>query len=178
MRSEGTGVGPKPTAVELCRRPVGAGDREFLAGLYASTRADELAVTGWADEVKAAFLRQQFEAQDHHYRTYFQDASFEILESGGEPVGRFYVVRWAHEIRLVDIALLPAAQRRGIGSQLLGELVAEGRASGRKVSCHVEVFNQALELYRRVGFMPAGEQGPYLLMEWAPVGQARGAQEG
>lgn len=169
--------GAASVAVGLGRRQVEAGDREFLARLYASTRAEELAATGWSEQAKAAFLRQQFEAQDVHYRTHYRDASFEILELAGEPVGRLYVARWAHEIRLVDIALLPEAQRRGIGSLLLAELLAEGRASGRKVSCHVEAFSHALELYQRLGFVPVGEQGPYLLMEWSPAAPAGGARE-
>jgi hypothetical protein len=39
-------------------------DLEFLCELYASTRADELALlVDWSEERKRAFLRQQFEAQ-------------------------------------------------------------------------------------------------------------------
>jgi len=44
----------------------------FLAQLYASTRADELAVTGWTEAVKAAFLEQQFRAQHAHYQQYIR----------------------------------------------------------------------------------------------------------
>jgi hypothetical protein len=34
------------------------------------------------------------------------------------------------------------------------------------VSIHVEKFNPAQNLYRRLGFREAGEDGPYWRMEW------------
>ena len=40
----------------------------WIVTIYASTRTEELAVTGWPQEVKAGFLAQQFAAQDAHYR--------------------------------------------------------------------------------------------------------------
>jgi ribosomal protein S18 acetylase RimI-like enzyme len=74
------------------------------------------------------------------------------------------------EIRVVDVALLPAARGRGIGTALLRDLLAEGARTGKKVSIHVERFNRALGLYRRLGFGEVEENGPYLLMEWRPPG--------
>ena len=43
----------------------------FAAALYASTRAEELALTGWPEERRGTFLDQQHRAQHHHYRTYY-----------------------------------------------------------------------------------------------------------
>jgi hypothetical protein len=40
----------------LTFRRIGNADLAFLARVYASTRAGELAATGWPDEHKAAFL--------------------------------------------------------------------------------------------------------------------------
>ncbi len=149
-------------------RPIRGDDREFLYRIYASTRADELAMVDWPEEQKAGFLRQQFEAQHHHYQEYYKDAEFLLVEKDGVPVGRFYVARWEKEIRLVDIALLPEHRGAGLGGALVASLLAEGAAAGKPVSIHVEVFNPALRLYRRLGFEPAGERGPYVLMRWTP----------
>ena len=78
------------------------------------------------------------------------------------------MVRWEKEIRLVDIALLPEHRGGGVGSAILHEILAEGKAAGKPVTIHVERFNPALRLYERLGFVPIEERGPYLLMQRAP----------
>jgi predicted GNAT family acetyltransferase len=60
----------------------------------------------------------------------------------------------------------PAFRGRGIGTGLLEELIAEAGASGRSLSVHVERQNPARSLYERLGFVPAGEHGVYVLMKW------------
>ena len=92
-----------------------------------------------------------------------------ILAAGGEPAGRLYVARWEEEIRIVDIALLPDFRGRGIGGELLRELMAEADAAGRPLSIHVEMNNPARPWYERLGFRPEGEFGVYVLMRRAPV---------
>jgi ribosomal protein S18 acetylase RimI-like enzyme len=150
-------------------RPAGDADRSFLRQVYASTRADELAMLPWTDEQKAAFITHQFEAQDAHYRTHYTDATFEVIEVGGEPAGRLYVHRGPCEVRIVDIALMPAFRGRGVGTSLLQGLIAEAAGGGRTLSIHVEMSNPARRLYARLGFRPAGEHGPYVLMERPPT---------
>lgn len=147
-------------------RPVRPEDDSFLAGLYASTRAEELAVTGWSDEEKAVFCRRQFDAQTAHYRENYPGAFLQIIERAGEPIGRLYVAHWEREIRIMDIALLPEHRGLGIGAQLLRELQDEARSAGKSLSIHVERFNPALRLYERLGFSMAEDKGVYLLMKW------------
>mgnify|MGYP001324448923 CR=1 FL=1 len=149
-------------------RAIRAEDREFLFRVYASTRADELALTDWGETQKQAFLAQQFEAQHHHYQTYYQGARFDLILLDGEPVGRLYVARWKEEIRIMDIALLPAFRNRGVGGGLLQDLREEAAATNRRLTIHVERYNPALRLYRRLGFAPIGETGVYLLLAVDP----------
>jgi len=158
---------PMPGAYAL--RPARPEDRELLFDIYARTRDEELAVVPWTVAQKEAFLRQQFEAQDAHYRQHYEGAGFLVIEVSGEAVGRLYVARWPKEIRIMDIALLPAHRGRGFGSAILGELLAEGQATGRTVSIHVEHHNPARSLYERLGFRPAADRGVYVLMEWKPA---------
>jgi ribosomal protein S18 acetylase RimI-like enzyme len=157
-----TTAGPGGAAVAL--RPAGPGDLPFLSALYASTREDELAVVPWSPAEKAAFLRQQFDAQHHHYQTYYASASFDVVLVDGVAAGRVYVHRDAEEVRVIDIALLPAFRNRGIGSWLLRRLQQE--AADRCLSIHVERMNPALSLYRRLGFVVAEDKGVYLFMVW------------
>jgi ribosomal protein S18 acetylase RimI-like enzyme len=92
-----------------------------------------------------------------------------LVLHGGAPVGRLYLSRWAREHRIVDIALLPEYRGAGLGTALLRDLLDEGAAAGKAVTIHVEKFNPALTLYRRLGFVAAGEEGAYDLMRWKPA---------
>lgn len=156
-----------PPAGITLRRQTDA-DLPFAAELYAATRAEELRPVEWPDEVKQAFLRAQFDAQWAHYSRHYFDAQFLIVERAGVRIGRLYVFRDAHDVRIVDIALIAEAQGEGIGSALLREVMDEAAAAGKTVSIHVERFNRALNLYQRLGFQPIDEHGVYYLMKWTP----------
>ena len=147
-------------------RPITPADTSFLARVYASSRAEELALTGWADEQKEIFCRRQFDAQSVSYAATYPEASFQIIERDGEPIGRLYVARWEKQIRIVDITLLPEFRGSWIGTELLRELQEEARAAGKSLTIHVERFNRALGLYQRLGFREIEDKGVYLLMEW------------
>jgi len=136
-----------------------------VARLYASTRQEEVARTGWDQDRIDAFLRMQFDAQHSHYREHYTDTAFDLILVDGEPAGRLYVGRWERELRIVDIALLPEHRGKGIGGRLLADLLAEADASRRVTSIHVERENRAMSLYRRLGFEPVEEVGPYFLFE-------------
>jgi GNAT superfamily N-acetyltransferase len=130
---------------------------------------DELAVTGWDDDAKEAFIAQQFRAQSEHYRRHYPEATFDVIVVDGAPAGRLYVARWDDEIRVMDIALLPEHRGKGVGGDLLEALLAEASRTGKKVSIHVERTNPAMGLYERLGFTPIEERGIYWLMETTPA---------
>jgi len=153
---------------ELRLRPVVSEDMDLLERIYASTRAEELAQTGWDAAQVAVFLRFQFQAQHHHYRTHYANAEFLVVERSGEAAGRLYLHWRPQELRIVDIALLPAHRAAGAGGALIGALMDLARQRGIAVSIHVEKNNRAMGLYRRLGFCRIGEHGVYDLMEWRP----------
>jgi ribosomal protein S18 acetylase RimI-like enzyme len=153
-------------SVEL--RAAEPADEPFLRAVYASTRADELTRVPWTDEQKRAFTDQQFTAQDAYYREHYQGATYDVILVEGKPAGRLYVARWAEEIRIMDIAILPESRGAGAGTRLLEALLAEAAAAGKSVSIHVEALNPAMRLYERLGFRAVEDRGPYVFMEWRP----------
>lgn len=155
----GTGLG-------LVLRPETAHDGPFLAELYASTRMEELAQTGWPDLAKQEFLAQQFAAQHQHYMRHYPGAEWLVVERDGSAIGRLYFVHWTRECRIIDIALVPHARGKGFGSAGLRDLIDQ--AGDRVVSIHVERMNPALSLYRRLGFEIAEDKGVYLFLERRP----------
>ena len=164
---------PKPArAAEhgLSYRPATGADLSVLARIYASTRAEEVARTGWPVEQQNAFLQQQFEAQHAHYREHYPDAQWLLIVQGIIPVGRLYLEDWPSQLRIIDIALLPEFRGRGFGEAILRDLMEATAPTGRKVSIHVEKTNPAMKLYRRLGFVTIEDKGVYDLLEWAPPG--------
>jgi ribosomal protein S18 acetylase RimI-like enzyme len=149
-------------------RTAGSADEELLYAVYASTRTEELAQVDWDEAQKEGFLRMQFKAQSHHYSSHYPGAEFQIILLGEEPAGRLYVHRRPDEIRVMDIALLPAFRGRGAGTALMRQLLEEGRRTSRTVSIHVELFNPARHWYERLGFKAVASNGVYQLMEWRP----------
>jgi ribosomal protein S18 acetylase RimI-like enzyme len=151
-------------------RPQREEDYPFLQRLYDSVRWAEVEALEWPDETKRAFLDEQCRLQHTHYQTHYYDAEFLIVECGGEPVGRLYLFRGPQDHRIIDISLLAERRNGGVGSALLEAVQAEAAAAGKSVSIHVEKFNPAQALYRRLGFREIGESGPYWLMEWREAG--------
>jgi ribosomal protein S18 acetylase RimI-like enzyme len=142
-------------------------DFPFLGRLYASIRQQELAVMPWSEAQKAAFLDAQFRAQHAHYQTYYPNADWLVTAHDGENVGRLYIERWPSQHRIIDIAFLPEHRGKGFGTALLRDLLDEASAVGKAVSIHVEKFNPAMRLYRRLGFQSVEDKGVYDLMRWA-----------
>ena len=157
-----------PTLSDITLRPVGPDDHEFLVEVYRSTRADELALVPWTSEQQQVFIRSQFAAQQDYYAQKYPAASHDIIMSDNRQVGRIYVARLDHEIRIVDITLLPGERNAGIGSYLLRQLLAEAERTGSAVRIYVEEFNPSLHLFERLGFSPSEQQGIHVLMQWNP----------
>jgi ribosomal protein S18 acetylase RimI-like enzyme len=145
-------------------RPMVPDDQSFLLELYASTRELELAPVPWSADEKAAFLSFQFQCQHQHYQQHYAGARFDIVESEGERIGRLYLAELGDELRIMDIALVPGARRRGIGTRLLQAVLARAQRQGRSVSIHVERDNPALALYQRLGFQRSEDRGVYLFL--------------
>lgn len=164
-----------PHAHPFSLRPVTAADASFCFALYASTRAEEMATTGWPAAQCEAFLRQQFSARTEGYRSAFPGAAHSIIVVNRKPVGALIVHRTREEIRLVDIALIAAQRGAGLGSRILRTLIEEAHAAQLPLRLQVLKNNPAQRLYLRLGFSPAGENGLYLKLEWRGSSVIKGA---
>jgi GNAT superfamily N-acetyltransferase len=145
-------------------------DEEFLFSVYASTRMDEMALVDWTPAQKEVFLQMQSSAQLKHYRLNYPRAEYQIIEQNDVAVGRLIVDRSKNPILLMDIALLPEYQGKGIGTALIQDLMAEAARRSWSLCLHVETFNPAMQLYSRLGFVKSGEIGIYHEMIWQPQG--------
>ena len=158
----------------IAYRPISDSDLPFLFDVYGSTRVEELAQTDWPLEMKVQFLQQQFAAQHEHYQRHYPDAEWLVIMRESDSVGRLYVEEWPSQIRLIDIAILPAFRRFGIGSAILSDLRDWASEKSKPLTIHVEKSNPARSLYDRMGFVFLQENGVYDLLEWRP-GEAAAA---
>ena len=149
-------------------RPAFPEDDAFQQAVFASTRADELALAGWSHDQEEAFIKMQFNAQRQHYRAQYPQAEWSIVMRENEPVGRMIVDRSGGALHLMDIALLPEHRGTGIGTTLIRALIEEACRSGLPVHLYVDANNPAQALYRRLGFTPVSDAGIRFEMEWQP----------
>jgi len=149
-------------------RPVGNEDQAFLLEVYASTRALEMAMSGWDQAQQAAFVELQFAAQKQYYSAAFPQGEHNILLLNGEPAGRIYTAESDDLIQIIDITLLPSRRNAGIGTPLIQEVLARGQAAAKPVQIYVENYNPSLRLFERLGFLKIQEDGLNFLLEWRP----------
>jgi ribosomal protein S18 acetylase RimI-like enzyme len=150
----------------LSFRPITDADLPFLYDVYASTRTEELAPVPWSEAQKAAFLTMQFRAQHADYQQNYAGSDRLVAMHGDRPAGRLYVERGKRAHAVIDIALLPEHRGQGFGSAIMRDLMDEAACAGKPLSIHVEKFNPALRLYRRLGFRTVEDKGVYDLMHW------------
>jgi len=143
-------------------------DHDFMLRVYASTREDEMRLVDWDEAQKQAFVQMQFEAQRQHYLITYPQAQYDVIEQEGQSIGRMIVDRSENTILLVDIAILPEYRNAGIGTRLIEDLLEEADRSHCSVQVHVEIFNPAMNLYKRLGFVKTGEISVYHEMTHPP----------
>ena len=154
-------------------RPASAADDDFLRCVYAASRADELALTGWDATQRQDFVSMQYRAQAAHYQAHWPDAHQSVLvawQNGlAHDAGWLWLDQRAETIHLLDIALLPAFRGQGIGTRCLQTLMQQAAISDRALTIYVEAGNPARRLYERLGFVPVGHaQGVHQHMAWRP----------
>ena len=149
-------------------RPVEDADILFIETVYRSTREEELKLTQWTEHQKWAFIKMQSMAQLAEYKIKFPGAAFQVIIYKKQDAGRFYTWENEHEIRLIDITLLPIFRGKGIGTLLLGALIKRSDEVQKKISLHVDPVNPALKLYKSSGFMYIKNNGRHYYMERIP----------
>jgi GNAT superfamily N-acetyltransferase len=149
-------------------RPATSEDEPFLMNLFATTRADELALLNCDEHQKKAFIAMQFNAQSRQYVMSYPDAHNSIILWNDAPIGRLLLDRGECEFTLVDVALLPTHRGAGIGTHLIEDLLLEAAAAGKPVKLNVWYSNPAKKLYQRMGFSAANGDGVYCEMFWNP----------
>ena len=157
---------PAPPNVTL--RAVTPADDEFLLMVYGRSRDAELDQVVWPEGQKEAFVAWQFKMQREEYEARFPDTEYAVVLADEEPVGRIWIARDEREIHLLDIAILPEFQNRGIGTVLMKRLIDESHRTGKRLRHTVFMLNaDAHRFYERLGFVDIEDAGAYKRMEYS-----------
>jgi len=142
-------------------------DDTFMLKVYVSVRSEEMQAWGWDEAQAAAFCYMQYELQQRSYRMSYPSAELYKVTFAGEEAGKLHVAEGEDALTIVDIALLPAYRRRGIGSALIKQLQHQARRTGRSVRLTVRAGNPAAGLYARLGFRECESDEVNISMIWS-----------
>jgi ribosomal protein S18 acetylase RimI-like enzyme len=150
-------------------RPAQPSDAQFLFDLFRAHHIGMLRLGGLPDPMIENLLAMQYRSRTQSYRDRFPGARWSVIESAGVAIGELIAHDEADAIYVVDIALLPERQGRGIGSALIRSVIAAGAARGG-VRAMVLLNNDiSLKMFRRLGFVEGGHDGGARVeLRWRP----------
>ena len=132
-------------------------DEPFLFELHRSAMRDYVdAVWGWDENWQRNHFAATYAPRRH--------ALIVRLEPTPHDIGRISLTRHWRKLFLRDIELVAAERNRGIGTAVIGALLALAQAEGRSVELLVLKHNPAQRLYTRLGFRVVADDGARFTM--------------
>ncbi|MEH1812380.1 MAG: GNAT family N-acetyltransferase [Nostoc sp.] len=140
----------------LQTRKTTAFDFDFIYDLHRQTFYSYVEQTwGWKEEVQLNGMREDFDS-----------LLFEIICYKEIDIGVISVIEQEDELFLNYIAIQPLHQNKGLGTQILDQLLEQAVVRGVPVKLSVMRVNPAKTLYERLGFRVVSSDENQFLMEW------------
>ena len=115
-------------------------------------------------------LRMQFQAQLSSYTQQFPNSCYHLVLLDSKPVGRLWVAPAGDAFLLVDIAIHPNLQSKGLGTALVQRLQQEAQTAKLPIRSTIDRFNPgSLRFHQRLGFQIVREDQMQYYMEWRPA---------
>lgn len=139
------------------RRPADVADRSFLRRVHHDAFRDvvERQFGAWDEQRQDRFFDDEWGRHDR-----------EIVLCDDEPAGYLAVEIDERDIVIHEIVLDPAFHSRGIGTQIIADVLDDARRSRKTVRLQVLLLNRARALYERVGFHEVSRSETHIVMEW------------
>jgi len=129
-------------------------DIDFLYALHVATMKDYVDKTwGWED----AF-------QESVFRKNYVPGKIQVLTFDGVDMGMLIIEERPDDIFLRAIEVHPAYQGKGIATQIINQIIADGIQKRKPVRLQVLKVNPAKRLYERLGFSVAEETPTHYIM--------------
>jgi ribosomal protein S18 acetylase RimI-like enzyme len=154
----------------LAVRPALPQDEIFLYELYSAIRGPEFALAPITPTQREHLIRMQFRGQTASYTQMYPNSCSHIVLLDSKPIGRLWVAPGEREFHLVDIAVHPDVQSKGIGTVLIQRLQQEATRARLPIRSSVFKFNPgSLRFHKRLGFSISREDEMNYYMEWRPL---------
>ncbi|NKB67028.1 MAG: GNAT family N-acetyltransferase [Candidatus Latescibacteria bacterium] len=141
----------------LVYRPATAADLDFLLALRRQTMRAHIENSGL-----------EYREEEQVQRVLYQFGCAQIVIRDGAPVGLVKVDKNGRPWLLIQIQLLPAFQGRGLGRDLITELLTEATRQGTGVELTVLQASPAQRFYQRLGFCLQEKRPHSLVMRFDP----------
>ena len=137
-------------------RPSRSEDEKFVNDLTRETMRNYVEAT-WPEEAD----------REHYYEiNRFQQAITQIIYTDSQPIGRLSTSFNEEGVMLNEIHLVPSAQGRGLGSEIIKTILEDAKAKARPVFLMVLKANPAKILYERLGFVIYKEENHRYYMRY------------
>ena len=154
----------------LAVRPALPQDEIFLYELYSAIRTPEFALAPIPAAQREALIQMQFRGQMSAYTQMYPNSCYHIVLLDSKPVGRLWFAPGNGEFQLVDIAVHPSLQSKGIGTVLVQRLQQEAASAKLPIRSCVFKFNPgSLRFHQRLGFNIMRADETHYYMEWRPL---------
>lgn len=138
--------------MQISLRPIKTEDYEFLWQLHNAALKIYVEKTwGWDEDFQRNSFKENFNVENG-----------QIVVVEGEDAGYFWTIEKENEILLASIRLLPEFQNKKIGTGLIKQLIENSR---KPIRLQVLKVNPAQYLYKKLGFVIAGETETHFLMK-------------
>jgi len=106
-------------------------------------------IWGWDDAIQEEYLRKNFDGALN---------PIQIVEQQNQSIGILQTAETENAIEIINIELLSQYQGRGVGSEILSQIIST--ATQKKIDIKLQVFlknTAAQRLYKRLGFQKVSE---------------------
>lgn len=112
-------------------------------------------VWGWDEAVQTKYLEESFGLETQLIITHEQ-----------EEIGILELNELEKRLEVVELEILPAYQRKGIGTKILQDIIEEYKGKGKQVGIGCFKINgDAKRLYERLGFIMIKETETHYVLE-------------
>ncbi len=154
----------------LAVRPALPQDEIFLYELYRAVRGPLFDQTMLTAVQKEHLIQMQFRAQLSSYTQQYPNSCYHIVLIDGKACGRLWVAPLDHQLHLVDIAMHPDVQKKGVGTVLVQRVQQEAQSRKLPITSIVDRFNPgSLRFHQRLGFRIVREDVLNYYLEWQPA---------
>jgi ribosomal protein S18 acetylase RimI-like enzyme len=143
-------------------------DSEFFMELFGEIKSSELHLHSWPEQIKNQLITMQFHAYEQCIMAEFPNSVDYLIVYQSEKAGRLQLNKNKDGIRLINISLLADYRNKGIGAEIINNIVTEANQKGIPVILEVDKINPAQNLYYRLGFKVIQQDEIKYSMKYTP----------